>query len=321
MIYNPLAGPTNLSATIELVAEYWQLRGWAVHLHATQAAGHATTLARQAAEAGHELVIAAGGDGTLGETANGLADTNTVMAPLPVGTANSFAKELGMPRPGLMNRQKLLEAADLLSAGRVQQMDLGFTYSAAQGGQFDENGRFWMLWAGTGADGYLVNQLEPRPKWSKRLGPMGYALQALSLAPTLPDMHAQIAIDGQVYEDEYILVVISNCRMYGGEVVLSPQAHLDDGLFEVWLFRGKGLAQTIRHITRVMRREHLRDSDALCVPGRSVTIHTQPTMPCQTDGDRAGYTPLRCEIRPGALRLLTPTSAPPDLFSKAGTPL
>ncbi len=321
LIYNPLAGPANLLATIELVAEYWQKRGWQVAICATKAAGHATNLAEQAVLAGHELVLAAGGDGTLGEVANGLAGTDVVMAPLPVGTANSFAKELRMPRPSLINRQKLLEAADVLGDGLVQRMDLGFTFSAKKNGHTGKNGRFWMLWAGTGADGYLVHELEPRPKWAKRIGPLGYALQALTVAPTLPDMHARVDIDGRIYKDDFILIVISNCRMYGGEVVLSPHACLDDGLFEIWLFRGKGLPQTMRHITRVMRGEHVDDAETMCVHGRSVTIHAQPTMPCQTDGDRAGFTPLHCEIRPGALRLLTPTTAPPDLFCQPGKPL
>ncbi len=290
-------------------------------IRATEAAGHATTLARQAALSGTELVLAAGGDGTLGEVANGLAGTETVLAPLPGGTANSFTKELGLPRPGLFNRHNLLEATEQLAAGKVQRMDMGFTFMAGKGGQGGSNGRYWMLWAGTGADGYLVNQLEPRPKWLKRMGPLGYALQALALAPTLPDMHALVEIDGRTYEDDFILVVISNCRMYGGEVILSPHAHLDDGLFEVWLFRGKGLPQTIRHITLAIREEHLYDAKVHCVHGRTVNIQTRPTMPCQTDGDPAGYTPLQCEIRPDALRLLVPSTAPPGLFRQPGTSL
>lgn len=314
-------------ATINLVAEFWQNRGWQVAIRATNAAGHATELARQAVRYGHELVLAAGGDGTLGEVANGLASTETVMAPLPVGTANSFAKELGMPRPGLLNREKLLEAADALHQGLVQRMDLGFTFAADAHGQQHDNGRYWMLWTGTGADGYLVHELEPRPKWIKRIGPLGYAVQALALTPTLPDMFARVEVDGrfqaesQLFSGHFILIVVSNCRLYGGEVILSPQAMLDDGQFEVWLFRGKGLPQTIHHIGTALRGEHLDDKEAICVHGRSITIHTQPVMPCQTDGDHAGYTPLRCEIRPGALRLLVPATAPLDLFSQPGTVL
>lgn len=277
-------------------------------------------MAREAAQAGHDLVLAAGGDGTLGEVANGLAGTETVLAPLPVGTANSFARELNFPRNGLMG-YKIPEALELLARGQVQQMDLGFTYLAGPNGRAGQNGRYWMLWTGTGADGYLVHQVEPRPKWSKRIGPIDYALRALAAIPTLPDMYAKLEIDGRFYADNYILTVISNCRRYGAEVILSPHACLDDGLFEVWLFRGKGLPQTIAHLTRVLRGEHLDDGDVVCVQGRSVSIHATPTFPCHTDGEPAGYTPIYCEIRPGALRVLVPPTVPAALFSQPKIPL
>ena len=69
----------------------------------TQRTGHASELAREAAQREEEIVFAAGGDGTMHEVANGLAHTNTALAPLPIGTVNIFAKELGFPTPGLLN--------------------------------------------------------------------------------------------------------------------------------------------------------------------------------------------------------------------------
>ncbi|MCB8992226.1 MAG: diacylglycerol kinase family lipid kinase [Ardenticatenaceae bacterium] len=316
LIYNPLAGPVNLAATIELVADFWRARGWRVFIRATQAAGHATQLAEEAAVSGHRLVLAAGGDGTLGEVANGLAGTAAVMAPLPVGTANSFARELCMPRPGILTNHQLLQAADALANGRVQQMDLGYTHD--EGG----NGRYWLLWAGTGTDGFLVNEVEPRPRWSKRLGPLGYTMQAAAALPHLPTMHATVEIDGQQISDAFTLIVASNCRLYaGGLVKLSPQAFLDDGLFEVWLFRGSGIGKTAQHLWHSLRGEHLHREDMILIHGRSIAIHSDPIMPCQTDGDKAGFTPLYCEIKPQALHILIPDTAPPDLFSQPGTPL
>lgn len=305
-----------MAATIELVAESWRSRGWQVSVRPTQAAGHATELAAEAADDGQRLVLAAGGDGTLGEVANGLAGSETAMGPLPVGTANSFAQELHMPRPGLMGKEKLFQASDALAAGCVYRMDLGFT-ERNQG-----PGRYWLLWAGTGADGYLVNQLEPRPKWSKKLGRVGYITQSLLLAPGLPRMHASVQVDGQTFEGEFLLVVVTNCRRYaGGELLLSPQARLDDGLFEVWMFRGRGMSHALRYFLQVKLQRHGADRDIIMVRGRKVTVETEPRMPCQTDGERAGSSPLCCEIRPGVLRLLVPDTAPADLFAQSGLDL
>lgn len=298
------------------MADLWQAQGWAVSIQPTNAPGHATALAQQAAAAGHRIVMAAGGDGTLGEVANGLIGSETVMAPLPVGTANSFARELLMPRPNLLEKHKLLEAAEALLAGKIQQMDMGCLENE------EGHGRNWLLWAGTGVDGYLVDRVEPRPRWSKRLGRLGYFLQSLAAAPNVPRMHATVTVDGLSIEDDFVLVLISNCRLYaGGQIILSPTACLDDGQVEVWLFRGEGLANTLQYLWEARLERHHDDPNVTQINGRAIAIHAVPTTPCQTDGDKAGYTPFYCTVRPRALRLLVPNTAPADLFSLPGEPL
>jgi diacylglycerol kinase (ATP) len=324
LIYNPLAGPINLAATIELVADGWRARGWQVTVRHTKAAGHAMDLARQAARADHDLVLAAGGDGTLGEVANGLAHTNTVMGLLPVGTANSFARELQLPLPTPWQPNRLLMVSDLLLAGRVQAMDLGFTHGldVETDQQERRNGRYWLLWTGTGADGFLVDEMEPRPKLYKKLGTVGYALQSLTIAPRYSGMRAEVKVDGRSYSDSFILVLLSNCRLYaGGRINLSPRARLDDGQFEVWLFRGSGVKDVLYHAYQAWRQRHHIAPDVTKVNGRYITVQTDPSMPCQTDGEKAGHTPFTCELKPCALRLLVPRGAPSDLFRYPGEPL
>ena len=298
-----------------LVADLWQARGWHVTIQPTQAPGHATELAQQAAAMGQQIVIAAGGDGTLGEVANGLAETETVMAPLPVGTANSFARELNMPLPLFRGKHQLLKAADLLLNGRIHHMDLGYTTNSAG------DGRYWLLWSGAGADGYLVAHIEPRPKWSKKLGRLGYMLQGVALTMSYPSVKATVEIDGRTYDDHYLLALVSNCRLYaGGGLTISPQAKLDDGLFEVWLFQGQQILKMFQYgaLMKVGRREF---AGMQMVHGRSITVNMDPSMPCQTDGELGGYTPITCTLKPGALRLLVPASAPQDLFQQPGIPL
>lgn len=280
---------------------------------ATRARGHAIQLAQDAAARAHTLVFAAGGDGTLGEVVNGLAGTETIMAPLPVGTANSFAKELRIPRPNLLNQHRLLLASDQLATGRVQRVDLGHTRGE------EGDGRYWLLWSGTGADGFLVDQVEPRPRWSKKLGRLGYLVQSLLVLPRIPKMRASVEIDGQLIEDELLLVLASNCRRYaGGEVMLSRTAKLDDGFFEVWLFKGTGIGKAL-HYFRVAKLERLDQDGGVTVRScRQLRVLCEPVMPFQTDGEPAGKTPLICDLRPGALRLLVPEGAPNDLFEHPG---
>ncbi len=301
-----------MEETIQQVASFWEQRGWELTIAPTEYAGHAVRLAREAAEMGQRLVLAAGGDGTLGEVANGLAGTETIMGPLPTGTGNSFGKELRMPRPNMLDHGALVEAAALLASGRVQRMDLG---------RF-RGGKYWMLWTGAGIDSFLVEEMEPRSKLSKRLGPVGYAAQALVLAPQFAPMVARVTVDGKLYEDTYLLALISNCRKYaGGELMLNPTGTLDDGQFEIFLFRGAGVTRTATYVWQLWRGEHMYSEDIVVLRGREVIVETERPIPVHTDGDPAGETPFHCVIVPGALRLLTPRSAPQDLFREPGVPL
>lgn len=324
VIFNPRAGQLMAGDKIEPAAGVWRAAGWDVALRPTRAPGHATELARQAAEAGVPVVLAAGGDGTLGQVANGLAGSDTILAPLPLGTSNALARELRLPRPQLLDPDAPIEAARLLLGGRVQAIDLNYVQSRSYTGHA-------LLWAGIGADGYIVQQLEPRPTWSKRLGPVGYSIQALSVLHRLPAMNAAVRVDNQTVEGDWLLIVISNSRLYaGGWLQLSSDALLDDGYFEVWLFRAGEFSTRLvptrvglmaRYLTGVGLNLQNWDPGVVNLVGKRVIVETRPQMPCQTDGEPAGYTPLTCEIRPRVLRLLVPQATPPELFVRPGVPL
>jgi diacylglycerol kinase (ATP) len=313
LIYNPLAGPADWDEPVKKLVAFWRRHGWDLAVAQTARAGHATELARAAAGEGRELVLAGGGDGTLGEIASGLADTETIMAPLPMGTGNSFAKELGMTsRLGFFSSDKLLQMSEALLAGRVHRIDLGYS----------RPGRCWLLWASVGVDSFVVDKMEPRSKLLKRLGPLGYVGESLPAIPQFPGMKATVTVDGRTFRGDFLMITVSNCRLYaGGELRLSPAAQLDDGLFEVWLFRGKETLVIFQYLMEVALGRHQDDPNVEMVTGREVSVHTEPPLPYHKDGDPAGTTPFACTLKPGALRLLAPNTAPPDLFGRPGEPL
>lgn len=324
LIFNPRAGQLNVAPKVQPVASYWREQGWAVEVQSTETPGHAIELARRAAGDGIELVLTAGGDGTLSQVANGLAGSETIMAPLPLGTANALARELRLPRPQLLDPKIPFMISDALLAGTVQRVDLNHIRNQTVSG-------YALLWTGIGADGFLVQQLEPRPNWSKRLGPVGYSIQALAVVHKLPAMRAAVKVDNQTFEGDLLLIVISTSRLYaGGLVELSSKALLDDGYLEVWLFKAGGIASRLltpraglmaRYLTEVHLNLQDWDPGVVNLSGKSVIVETQPKMPCHTDGEWAGYSPLTCQIKPQALRLLVPKSAPKALFSLPGIPL
>lgn len=307
LIYNPLAGPSNWPTVMKRIVAFWQARGWRLAVQPTAYPGHATQLARQAAAAGRRLVLVGGGDGTLGEVAAGLAQTETVMAPLPMGTGNSFAKELGMlSRLAYAEADKLLHSCELLAAGHVQRMDVGRC----------RQGRAWLLWTSAGIDSVVVEQIEPRSKLAKKLGPLGYLGEGLPAIPKFAGMQAVVNVDGRQFSGDYLMITISNCRLFaGGELLLNPSAVLDDGQFEIWLFANKERLAVVQYLMELALGRHLDDPDVMMVSGREVSMTTWPVVPFHQDGDPAGQTPFACEIVPGAVRLLVPESAPSDLFS------
>ena len=327
LIFNPMAGFWEWRTVLDKVVDFWAARGWSIEIESTTKPGEATDLARAAAAAGRPLVFAAGGDGTLNEVANGLVHSETVMAPLPVGTGNSFTKELGLARPSVLNPAYLLDVCAALDEGQVHAMDVGRASPVLH----DEchevppsqcRARHWLLWAGTGLDGFVVKQIEPRARWFKRLGPAGYFARALFFLPQFNGVHGTVAVDGSPVEGDFLLINASNCRMWlGGELRLNRRAVLDDGMLEVWLFRGRKWPRALAYGLEISREDHVRNRDVHVIPARSVTITTDPIMPYHLDGEPAGDTPFTLTVCPRSLRLLVPNTAPTDLFSYGGAPL
>ena len=311
LIYNPHAGIRKASDSLPQFLAFWLLYDWEVRLAPTEYAGHATALARDAVERGDAMVFAAGGDGTLNEVANGLAGSETVLAPLPLGTANVLAKELGIPMRTFLNDAWLLQVSKLLVDGRVQRMDLG---------QCDD-GRYWLLWASAGLDGFLIEQIEPRSRWFKRFGMPGYAAKFLIGLPKASSMEAEIWVDDKHVSGEYLMINVSNCRLYaGGEIKLNTHGVLDDGAFEVFAFEGKGLPQVVEHSVKVGMQAHYFDSKIRVFSGSRVRIETKAPAPYHLDAEPAGNTPLTTTLIPGILRILTPNTGQ-GLFSLPGIAL
>ncbi len=154
-----------------------------------------------------------------------------------------------------------------------------------------------------------------------RLGRAGYLGAGLPAIPKFGGMTATIKVDDREFSGDYIMVTVSNCRLYaGGELVLSPEAVLDDGCFEVWLFKGRSRLQVLRYAFELLKSAHLSNPNVVCLRGRRVTVSTSNPIPVQEDGDPRGMTPFSSTVRPRSLNVLVPNTAPSDLFTHAGVP-
>ncbi|MFN8446413.1 MAG: diacylglycerol kinase family protein [Caldilineaceae bacterium] len=323
LIFNPVAGAIDWRRMVKAVDELCRHRGWSIELQSTARPGHATELARTAARHGHKLVLAAGGDGTINEVVNGLVGSETILAPLPIGTANCLAKELRLPQLNLLQRNALLDATAKLLDGTVHAVDIGQcqperSLAATSKSELPAT-RYWLLWASVGFDSYVVHHVEPRSRQFKRFGKLAYTAKTLSLLPGFSGIEARVKVDSHSVEGEFLLINVSNARWFaGGDLRLNPTGVLDDGLFEVWLIRGHAWPDLLRSGIDIVRQIHPHQPQVDKLRGQQIEIITKRPYPTHLDGELAYTTPIRCALVPKALQLLTPTATSSGLFSYRG---
>ena len=305
LIYNPTAGPrAELRRDLQRVVDYVGERGWQVTMRSTRKPGDATALARAAVAANCKVVLVAGGDGTIREVVDGLVGSETAMGVLPVGTGNVWAKEIGLPTMTLTQPDRLLRATRMLVDGGVHRVDVGRA-----------GNRYFLNCASVGIDSQVTEQMEPRTRASKQLGALAYLSAGARVASDFGGVRSTIIIDGRTIQAKIILILVSNIKLYGGLVEMTPEARLDDGLLDIRVFKGMGPSWVFRHLAGVFTHRHLRDPMVDHYQGRRVTIYTAEPFPLQLDGDPIGATPVLLEIVPRSLRVLVPQAASSKLFA------
>jgi YegS/Rv2252/BmrU family lipid kinase len=255
----------------------------------TRQAGDGRHLAQQAVQAGADLVVACGGDGTVTEVASGLIDGNVPMAIIPSGTVNAMATELGLPAD-------IPQACALLAseASRLRPVDMG---------KVDE--RYFMLRISTGFEAERVKGATRELK--NRFGSLAYVFSALRQGPQVA--RYRLMLDGEQVESHALTCVIANSINIGvAGLSLFPDIDVSDGLLDVILVRSIDLGRLAALFETITDQE--KDQDTRLVQRwqvREVTISTDPPHAVQADGEAWDNTPLAVRVLPQAVRVLVPT--------------
>jgi diacylglycerol kinase (ATP) len=297
VIYNPVAGRFPVKPFLKAIdAELAQV-GWRVDIVATQSGDHAVQLGRQAAAEGFEAAFAIGGDGTVGQVASGLLGSETALGVLPAGTSNVWAQELGLAAFTWAYPGRLQENARVLASAPIQRVDMG---------QCNEYP--FMMWAGMGLDAMAIHTIEPRIRLEKFFAMPEYAASTIWNASQWGGIRLQLWIDGKEIEGHYLLAVANNIRRYmGGYSILSPNAHLDDGLLDLWLFQGDSLADALRIAYELWRGHHVNSSEAQRIPFQSLRVQAESPFFVHMDAEPKDATKeANITVQKQALRLLMP---------------
>lgn len=301
IVLNPYAGQAAaLRQNVEAARAVWQAHGWTVDIEMTHQAGDGTRLAREAALQKYDVVVAAGGDGTINEVINGLAETRTALAALPVGTVNVWVRELGLP---LEPRA----AAEALLRARRQRIDLGRA-----------GDRYFLLMAGIGFDAAVVHEVRSEEK--RRLGALAYVVRAFDLARRYRGRRTRISVDGRTIRGRVLLVVIGNSQLYGGVFKITARACINDGLLDVCIIKGDSLVEAPLRLLSILRQRYNLDPRIEYHRARVIHISTHGALPVQVDGDQSGTTPMTFTVAPGAVYALLPRTPLADDLLRAAPP-
>ena len=270
-----------------------QAVGWRVRERTVTGRQDLARAAAEAVQAGVDVVVAVGGDGTVRLVASAVADTPIALGVIATGTGNLVAANLGIPRARAAAIRTVVH-------GRRRTIDLGRV--EADGAQHD-----FVLACGVGFDAEVIQRTHGAQK--RRLGRLAYLASVLARTGTIRNVPHRLSLDGVEYSTEAAQVYIAN---FGGMLrVLQPRRAIrpDDGLFDVVVARASGPLPALVAGWEALRQQHLGESArgrVFRAQARTVRVTTDPARLVEVDGSLVGRTPITVSMRPGALTVLVP---------------
>jgi diacylglycerol kinase (ATP) len=240
--------------------------------------------ARDAVERGYDVVVAAGGDGTIGMVGRQLMGTHTALGILPLGSVMNIPRMLGLPRD-------LDAAAGILADGHVRRIDVGRV-----------GDRIFYEAATVGLAAAATREL---PKVDK--GDYGALVRSIVAAVRYRPSQIRIELDGdRTIETKALLVVVANGPFIGPGLPVAPEASLDDGLFDVRLFLHDTKGELAQDLTRLASGHHPDERRTLTERARQVRITSPRALPVRADAMDLGSTPVVFELQQSVLAVVTP---------------
>lgn len=292
-IVNPKSGASSSNDLVREFKDYLIAKGFEVRVNLTESLEHACELATKGAvDYQCALVVGAGGDGTLREVLHGLEGTNKLFMPIPCGTENLLANELGFD----LHLQTLINAFE---GDSIKPLDLGMI-----------NGHCFTSIAGFGFDGAVIDRIS-----KTRTGHISHLSYFWPIWRTFwehdfPGM--KVVADGKEIFNDRGLVFVGNTSRYAIGLNICKNADFGDGLLDVCIFRCHDQAHLIKHSFDVVLKRHIKSKKTIYTQAKSVQVTpADKTVFCQIDGDPGPQLPSYIKVIPQAIRVLVPPGAKP----------
>lgn len=277
LIYNPTSGREMIKRHLPEILQKLEAAGYEASCHATISEGDATKAARIAVKRKYDIVIAAGGDGTIHEVVNGLADQDyrPKLGIIPTGTTNDFARALHIPRD-------VSTAVNIITKGEMIPVDIGRI-----------NDKYFINIAGGGRITELTYEVPSKLK--TMLGQLAYYLKGMEMLPSIKASHLRIEYDGKLFEGEAMMFLVGLTNSIGGFERLAPDASINDGLFSLLILKKVNLAEFIRIASLAVRGEHVNDQNVVYTQANRIKVYSSEKVQLNLDGEFGGLLPAEFE--------------------------
>jgi len=273
IIYNPSAGREQFRRELPYVLEKLETAGFETSAHATTGDGDATRAAEIAAERGFDLIVVAGGDGTINEVVTGIAEAENkpTVGIIPAGTTNDFARALSIPND-------IKKAVNIILENNEQALDIGKV-----------NGQYFVNIAGGGDLTELTYDVPIKMK--SAIGQLAYYVKGIEMLPSIRPSSVTIEYDDEIFTGDIMLFLVSNTNSVGGFERLAPDALLDDGYFDLLILKKANLAEFLRVATAGLRGNHLNDDNIIYTQAKRIKVTPHRKMLLNIDGEYGGELP------------------------------
>ncbi len=289
IIINPVSGFMNVKLMKRIINEHFKKAGWVIHIYLTEKDTEYESLIRYYIEKGIDMVVAAGGDGTVASVAAGMVDSSVPLGIIPSGTWNAIARHLMLPflptrALALMTGNHQVRYLDLMAIGdSIHAMNLGVGFSAR-----------------------LIKTASREKK--RKLGNLAYFSSLIQQVFGIKLTRYQIEADDKKYRGKALEIMVANYGVVGLNLIESLlEVHPDDGKADVLIFKPRTILDLpamfwqalIRRQKRGPKFQQLRAS-------RTITINTVPPMDVQADGEMIGKTPVTVTVLPRSVGVIVP---------------
>lgn len=283
-IINPAAGDGSAKNTIQLIHDRMEKENFEYSIAISGYKGHVEILAKEAVLENYTDVIAVGGDGTVLEVFNAIFNNDINLGILPSGTGNDLVRMLDIHE----NHEDTLEK---IINGQTRAIDIGLV-----------NNIYFLNVVGMGIDSEIVEMTEKAKKFLK--GTAAYVYSTFRMLATYKCKKIRIEIDGKIIERTAYLVAVGNGKFYGGGMMITPEAEIDNEAFQITVINKMPKLKFTILFRKVFSGQHIYETPVEVFHGKNVKITSNDSLKINADGNIIGEKKCNIHILPKAQKVL-----------------